>query len=286
MLSGPGLAVLDLGGGFATHNLLLAEDGQPVTVVDAFSAYWGSKRGSDPAMLLALLAEAGVRTIEADLTCWDPVQAFAPASLDVVFTAHALEHFHASPLRLLREAVSRVRAGGRLVIAVPNAVNLRKRIAVLRGRTNLPAFDEFFLQEGPFRGHVREYCVNDLHRLAEVLDVSDVEVYGKNWLGMARAEGMLPPSLLALVDRALQLVPGLCSDLYLVARVRGSEQNARDNSSARSAATLDGADEVAVPALGSGLRPGHPDREKADPRGLAHRGSRHRGRVSGEVAPQ
>ncbi len=221
LLSKPGAHVVDLGGGFASHNLLLGMDGQPVTVVDMFSAYWSDAKDIDANQLMQLFEEANVNLIEADLPAWSPAGHIAPGTVDTLFSAHCFEHFHQSPMPLLRRCMPLLRPGGRLVVCVPNAVNLRKRIDVARGRSNMPPWDSFFLHQGPWFGHVREYCVNDLQRMAQELGLTEVEIFGRNWLGMARFEGRGPRAAMGIVDRMLRTRPGLCSDLYLIAKVAG-----------------------------------------------------------------
>jgi SAM-dependent methyltransferase len=218
--------VVDLGGGFSPWNPLLAEEGRRVTVVDSFAGYWTSHwsghEGADVAKLVELLRDAGVRLVEADLVAWEPAEHFAPRSVDVVFSSHTFEHFHSSPLPLLRRCLEVLRDGGRVVICVPNAVNLRKRLAVLVGRTNLPEFDSFFMGEGAYWGHVREYCTDDLRRLAAVLGLEDVRVFGRNWVGRAwvLARAHVPAPLLRCGDWLLSRRAGLCTDLYLEGVVR------------------------------------------------------------------
>ncbi len=221
LLRSIGGPIVDLGGGFATHNLLLAEDGIDVTIVDTFAAYWSESKALDPSALVALFEEAGVRMVDHELRTWDPVAA-GVSEAGAYFSAHCLEHFHSSPLPLLRACVSTLRPGGQLVVCVPNAVNARKRVAVLRGHSNLAPFDEFFLNDGPFYGHVREFSVDDLARLGSALGLDPVEVYGRNWLGLARLEGRVPAPLFSALDHTLRLRPGLCSDIYL----RGTRSSA------------------------------------------------------------
>ena len=87
-----------------------------------------------------------------------------------------LEHLHDSPRPILGALVDTVRSGGFLVVTVPNAVNLRKRIAVATGKSNLPDFQVFYWYPGDWRGHVREYTHGDLRMLAENLGLAVVEL--------------------------------------------------------------------------------------------------------------
>ena len=88
-----------------------------------------------------------------------------------------IEHLHDSPRDLLNDLLECVRTEGYLYITVPSAVNIRKRLSVLRGQTNYPPFDTFYWHPGPWRGHVREYTRGDLQRLASFLGLSVVELH-------------------------------------------------------------------------------------------------------------
>ena len=103
---------------------------------------------------------------------------FAANEFDMVMMHDVLEHLHNSPRDLLNDLLGRVKPGGLLFVTVPNAVNIRKRISVLFGRTNLPRFDSFYWYPGAWRGHVREYVRDDLAKLAEYLGLEVVELRG------------------------------------------------------------------------------------------------------------
>lgn len=86
---------------------------------------------------------------------------FEPESFDVVCALGVIEHLHASPRDLLNTMGRFVRRDGLLIIAMPNSVNLRKRLSVLLGRTNYPSVDSFYHSTGQWRGHVREYTLSE-----------------------------------------------------------------------------------------------------------------------------
>jgi SAM-dependent methyltransferase len=101
---------------------------------------------------------------------------------DMVMAHDILEHLHESPRRLLTELLARVVDRGWLFVTVPNLVNLRKRVAVARGRTNLPSFPSYYWYENEWRGHIREYVRDDLRQLAELLGLDVVELRGTHHL--------------------------------------------------------------------------------------------------------
>jgi len=87
---------------------------------------------------------------------------FEPGSFDVVMSLAVIEHLHESPRHLLNAMGTMARPGGLLVITMPNSVNLRKRLAVLAGRTNYVSVDQYYHSIGTWRGHVREYTLGEL----------------------------------------------------------------------------------------------------------------------------
>lgn len=105
-----------------------------------------------------------------------PCSQFEASRFDMVMLHDVLEHLHDSPRDLLIELLQLVKARGLLYVRVPNAVNVRKRWDVLRGRTNLPAFSSYFWSTGPWRGHVREYTKGDLTDLARYMGLEVLEL--------------------------------------------------------------------------------------------------------------
>lgn len=119
---------------------------------------------------------------------------FARQSFDMIMLHDVLEHLHDSPRDLLNDLLLLAKPEGLLFVTVPNAVNIRKRIDVLRGRTNLPPFEGFYWHPGSWRGHVREYVRDDLVQLAEFLGLEILELRG--------------------CDHMLQKVPGITRPAY------------------------------------------------------------------------
>jgi 2-polyprenyl-3-methyl-5-hydroxy-6-metoxy-1,4-benzoquinol methylase len=93
----------------------------------------------------------------------------APNTYDMVMMNDVLEHIADSPRDLLLDLVKGIKTEGYLFIYVPNLANIRKRLDLLRGRTNLPRFDLYYWYQGPWRGPRREYVRDDLLRLTKHL---------------------------------------------------------------------------------------------------------------------
>jgi SAM-dependent methyltransferase len=97
-------------------------------------------------------------------------------TFDLVMLNDVIEHLHNSPRTLLNSLLGLVREDGFLLITVPNAANIRKRIDVALGRTNYQKFDLYYWYPDPWRGHIREYTKGDLQLLAGNLGLSIVEL--------------------------------------------------------------------------------------------------------------
>ena len=139
---------------------------------------------------------------------------FSPGELDAAVSFHVLEHLPLSPNALFRQMRDAVRPGGVVLIAGPNAVNLRKRIAVPLGKGAWSPMEDWYESER-FRGHVREPTVEDLRYIARDLGLEKVAIHGANFLGTASTQPWRR-RLTRLADRGLRKRPSLCSDIYLV----------------------------------------------------------------------
>jgi SAM-dependent methyltransferase len=209
--------LVDLGGGISPHNGLLAKLGMTVYVIDLLGEYW-EHRATAPADIsqeVRLLKACGVRFIPHDISTCDLRDFFPANSVDVITSFHCIEHLHRSPQLLLESALEVLKPGGLLVIEVPNAVNARKRLAVLCGRTNYGSYNEFYYSP-VFLGHVREYTVGDLRVLAHNLRISRYRISGSNNIYGSWADA-IPRLVRGPCDRILRAFPGLCSCLLLEA---------------------------------------------------------------------
>lgn len=132
---------------------------------------------------------------------------------DAVLLQDVIEHLHHSPRPILERLVASLVPGGYLVITVPNAVNARKRLDVVRGRTNLPPYAHWYWAPGPWRGHVREFTHRDLELTTEYLRLEIVELFSAHHM-LHRVR----PSIRAIHRVASALVPSLRDTWVLVAR--------------------------------------------------------------------
>ena len=109
--------------------------------------------------------------------------------------------------------LKRIRTGGYLFATMPNHVNLRKRLAVLRGKTSLPQFEMYYWHPGHFRGHVREYTRGDCIALVKALELELVEVQGVHHM-----LEKVPPKLRRAYLVASRLAPSTRDTWSIVAR--------------------------------------------------------------------
>lgn len=199
--------VVDLGGGMGLFAAAMAGLGARAILVDDHFDYRTMAIWDD---LVRIWTDYGV-----DLEPRDVLNdGFGDIDqVDAITAFHLMEHLHNSPKALFRDAVARLKPGGVLVIAVPNAANLRKRIAIpLRGVAATPF--TLWYDVPVYRAHVREPIAADLEAIAVDLGLK-AKILGRNFLGLAHPN-RLRRHAVGLADRALQRRPSLCSDLYLV----------------------------------------------------------------------
>jgi SAM-dependent methyltransferase len=203
-----GARVLDFGAGECDIAALLAMMGYRCSACDDLSDP-AHLRGGLRGRIARFAEDAGV-----DFTLLEgdglPYQ---PASFDMVMMHHVLEHLHDSPRGLLNALTALVRPRGHVFITVPNAGNARKRLDLLRGRTNLPEYERLFWSEGPWRGHVREYVRGDLEALARLMGLEIEEL--RTFHSMLH---VVPRRLRPLYRAATALAPGWRDTWLLLAR--------------------------------------------------------------------
>jgi SAM-dependent methyltransferase len=138
---------------------------------------------------------------------------WAQGQFDMVMSHHVLEHLIDSPRELMVSLTALVRDGGYVYISVPSAVNIRKRISLLRGQTNHPPFDKYYWSEGTWRGHRREYCRDDLVQLAACLGLNIVELQTYHYMTY-----QLSPVVKKVYEAVTAIVPGWRDSWYLIAQ--------------------------------------------------------------------
>jgi len=163
--------VLDVGCGPCDKAALLQSLGYSCSGYDDLGDEWHRKPGNREA-ILAFARDSGIDFHLAS----GASMPFAPQYFDMVMSHDMLEHLHDSPRELLNDLVELIRPGGLLFLTVPSAVNIAKRLRVLRGQTNHPPYPGYYWFPGSWRGHVREYCRRDLELLSGYLGLELLEL--------------------------------------------------------------------------------------------------------------
>jgi SAM-dependent methyltransferase len=192
--------VLEMGYGAGVTTRGLLQRGVPLEVVE----------GSP-------LLAAAARDAHPDLPVHECLfEAFEPrAPYDAVLALHIAEHVD-DPRSLLRAVGDWLRPGGRLVVAVPNAGSLHRRLAASMGlqeRANSLSARDVLL------GHQRVYNLAELREDVEAAGFRVVDEMG--WFIKALPYSMMleyPEDLLrALFDVSSELPPELLANIAVVA---------------------------------------------------------------------
>lgn len=208
-----GLRFCDIGGGVGILNPGCAALGMNVLLIDDFDDPVNHELGDSP---FVVHNKYGVRIERRDVL--KRGVADIGERFDIVTTFDSMEHWHASPKSLFREIRDKLlKPGGRLIIGVPNCVNLRKRITIPLGKGKWSPMSEWY-EEANFRGHVREPDVGDLRYIARDIGLKDLQIAGRNWLGYRSRFGFVR-ALTPIADVPLRLFPTLCSDIYMAGHI-------------------------------------------------------------------
>ena len=103
--------------------------------------------------------------------------------------------------------------GGLLVLTVPNAGNIRKRLHLLLGKTNYPRYNYFYWYPGKWDGHVREYVRSDLKSLTDFLGLDQVSLQTFHI-----HLDVLPKAARPIWKSVSKLIPNTRDSFYLIAK--------------------------------------------------------------------
>jgi SAM-dependent methyltransferase len=169
----PGSKILDFGSGPCDKTAVLQSLGYDCHACDDLGDDWHKQDGNDR-KIIAFAEKCGIKFTR---TGSGPLP-YEKNYFDMVMLHHVIEHLHDSPRGLLNDLLELVKPGGLLMITVPNATNIRKRIDVAIGKTNYPDFSGYYSYPGQWRGHIREYARGDLKLLAGFLGLEQLELRG------------------------------------------------------------------------------------------------------------
>jgi SAM-dependent methyltransferase len=149
----------------------------------------------------------------------EPIE-FPESTFDVITSFDSIEHWHGSPKPALHALKRALRPGGLFFIGVPNCVNLRKRLTIPFGYGRWCSIGDWY--EAPkFRSHVHEPDVDELLYIARDLELYDVAIYGRNWLGHSSRSALFRVGTF-LIDHLIRMRPTLCSNIYLAGRKKAA----------------------------------------------------------------
>ena len=206
------LEICDLGGGLSPFSIICAENNfKRVVLVDDFDDSANRNLGEDQ---LKLHKKYGIEIFTRDLL--NQGLKNIEGNFDIISTFDSMEHWHNSPKRLFHEVMDKLKKDGIFIIGVPNCVNLRKRITVPFGYGKWSSIESWY-EEEKFRNHVREPDVGDLFYIAKDINLKDIKIYGRNWLGLSSTNNFVK-NITKVVDPVIRFFPSLCSNLYLVGR--------------------------------------------------------------------
>lgn len=205
-----GSRILDFGAGPCDKTAVLQLLGFRCVAYDDLQDHW-HKVGNNAAKILEFARSQRIEFVVAK----NSYMPFEKESFDLVMMNSVIEHFHDSPRETMNDLVELIRPGGYLLITTPNAVNIRKRISVLFGKTNLSRFELHYWNPGPWRGHIREYVKDDLIKLAKFLDLDIIELRSSHHM-----LNRLPQFLRPFYCSVTFFVPGWRDTWILVAKKR------------------------------------------------------------------
>lgn len=204
----PGSAILDFGAGPCEKAAILSMLGYACTAIDDLSDDWHQIAGNRE-KIADFASEHHVKLIVGNsLPSNIPTASFA-----MVMMHDVIEHFADSPRSLLLALVELLQPGGYLYVTAPNAVNLRKRLLVLSGRTNYPRYPAYFWSGEIWRGHKREYVKDDLAQLCKFMGLQPVLLKGQHHRMRA-----LPPWARGLFRATIGKVDSLRDTVALIAK--------------------------------------------------------------------
>ena len=206
----PGSRVLDFGSGPCDRTALLSALGFDCTAYDDLADEWHKQQGVKEA-IFAFAEQSG---IDFRLANAGPLP-FEPLQFDMVMMHNVLEHLHDSPRDLVLDLLGTAKPESLFFATVPNAVNIRKRVCVVLGKTNHIQFEKYYWSPYPWRGHIREYTRNDLVKLARYLDLEVLELDGCHQM-LRKLPNSVRPVYIAMTS----LFRGWRDSWMLVARKR------------------------------------------------------------------
>jgi len=153
-----GRRLLDIGSGPMDKTGILQTLGFDCSATDDLSDPW-HLRNSNISLIKDYARQIGITFYHQKENNYEIP--FQKNSFDVVCALSVIEHLHESPREFINVMGEFAKTNGYILVEMPNSVNLRKRISVFLGKTNYNPVGELFYSTGLYRGHVREYTLDE-----------------------------------------------------------------------------------------------------------------------------
>lgn len=204
--------VLDFGSGPCDKTAIVALLGHNCIAYDDLQDEW-HKDSDNSKKILEFSKKIGIEyinTMDSELSSQD-------MAFDMIMLNDIIEHLHESPKGILLPLLDLLKDDGIIFITVPNAGNIKKRLNLLTGGTNMPSFERFYWYPGIWRGHVREYVYSDLIEMTNFLDL-EVELIE----GCDHMLENVPPWLIPFYKVVTRFFPKWKDSWTLVARKKSN----------------------------------------------------------------
>lgn len=133
-----------------------------------------------------------------------------PKGYDILLIA-LLEHLNGSPKELIAKIKSLMDQDSLLYIHVPNICKLSNIISIIRGKSPLPPYKDYFFSRYPFEGHNREMTLDELLLLCKF---SSLEIVEKGYV--IKSNGLsIKRKVLNVIKR---IIPKYSDSVYVITK--------------------------------------------------------------------
>lgn len=197
--------ILDFGCGPMDKTIMFKSLTKNLYAFDTLKDIWHTINGNDK-KIIKYAKDSGINFI-------NHFEDILKLKYDVIMLHDVIEHFHESPRILLNTLLGNLKNGGLLVLTVPNAGNIRKRLHLLMGKTNYPRYGYFYWYPQKWDGHVREYVRGDLELLTKFLGLKKLELQTFHI-----HLDVLPKAIRPIWTSLSKIIPNTRDSFYLIAQ--------------------------------------------------------------------
>ena len=207
-----GSRILDFGCGPCDKTALYQRLGYECYACDDLNDDW-HKEGDNRKIIKAFAESEGIRFLQTS----NGNLPYDDEFFDAILLIDIVEHLHDTPRSLLNLLISKLKTNGLVFVGMPNSVSIRKRISVSLGRTNYPSLESYYFSKEPWRGHIREYTLQETKKLLTYQGLSVLYARGVNIFAHHKITNRGVRLLYCLLTR---LFPALSEGVLVVARKR------------------------------------------------------------------